>query len=160
MCVCVYIYIYIYTNRYIYSNIYIYIYIYCHPQTDCVVVSQLFSVARHVGYLKLGSKPAQLYVRLSIRLLGQQAYHVWLGNYKVLWSKGSISVHLVTFYTLPDTRVFNSFEELCIMQAAAENSFPRVLNPHGEAYLKRSHDYGISADNDFLTNGNQTLQHW
>ena len=52
------------------------IYIYCHPQTDCFVVSQHFSVARHVGCLKLGLKPTQLYVRLSIRLLSQQAYHV------------------------------------------------------------------------------------
>ena len=34
--------------------------------TDCFVVSQFFSVARQVGRLKLGSKPAQLYVRLSI----------------------------------------------------------------------------------------------
>ena len=49
---------------------------YCPPQTDCFVVSQLFSVARHVGCLKPGSEPAQLYVRLSIRPLGQQAYHV------------------------------------------------------------------------------------
>ena len=47
--------------------------IYCHPQTDCSVVWQLFSVARHVGRLKLGSKPAHLYVRLSIIPLGQQA---------------------------------------------------------------------------------------
>ena len=44
-------------------HINIYIYIYCHPQRDCFVVSQLFSVARHIGRLKLGSKPAQLYVR-------------------------------------------------------------------------------------------------
>ena len=58
---------------------YIYIYIYCYPQTDCFVVSQLFSVSRHVGRLKLGSKPAQLYVRLSIRPLSQQAYHVGKG---------------------------------------------------------------------------------
>ena len=36
--------------------------IYCHPQTDCFVVSQLFSVDGHVGCLKLGSKPVQLYV--------------------------------------------------------------------------------------------------
>ena len=50
--------------------------IYCHPQTDCFVVSQLFSVARHGGRLKLESKPARLYVRLSIRPLGQQAYRV------------------------------------------------------------------------------------
>ena len=33
-------------------NIYIYIYIYCHPQTDCFVLSELFSVARHVGRSK------------------------------------------------------------------------------------------------------------
>ena len=48
----------------------------CHPQINCFVVSQLFSVAKHIGRLKLGSKPAQLYVRLSIRPLGQQSYHV------------------------------------------------------------------------------------
>ena len=29
----------------------------------------------------------------------------------------------------------NSFEELCIMWAAAENSFTRVLNPHGGTYI-------------------------
>ena len=59
-----------------YIYIYIYILIDCHPQTDCFVASQLFSVARHVGRLKLGSKPAQLQVRLSIRPLCQQANHV------------------------------------------------------------------------------------
>ncbi len=61
------------------KNLDLYIYMYCHPQTDCFVVSQLFSVARHVGHLKLGSKPAQLFVRLSIRPLDQQAYLVSLG---------------------------------------------------------------------------------
>ena len=30
--------------------------------------------------------------------------------------------------------MLNSFEELCIMRAAADNSFARVLNPHGRAY--------------------------
>ena len=114
---------------------YIYIYIYCHPQTDCFVVSQLFSVVCHVGRSELGSKPTQLYVRLSIRPLGPQGYHVGLGNYKVLCSNSSSSVSLFTFYTLPDTRVLNSFEELCIMRAAAENSFARVLNPHWGAYI-------------------------
>ena len=63
------------TTYNLFSN-YIYIYIYCHPQTYCFVVSQLFSVARHVGRLKLASKSAQLSVRLSIRPLGQQVYHV------------------------------------------------------------------------------------
>ena len=37
---------------YIYIYIYIYIYTYCHPQIDCFVVSQLFSVARNVGHFK------------------------------------------------------------------------------------------------------------
>ena len=49
---------------------------YIYSQTDCFVRSDLFSVARHVGRLKLGSKPVQLYVRLRIRPLGQQVYHV------------------------------------------------------------------------------------
>ena len=47
------------------------IYIYSHPQTDCFVISQIFIGARHVGRLKLGSKPAQLYVRLSVIPLSQ-----------------------------------------------------------------------------------------
>ena len=46
---------------------------------DCFVVSQLFSVARHVGRVKLGSKPAQLYFKLSIIPLSQQANHVISG---------------------------------------------------------------------------------
>ena len=54
----------------------IYIYIYCHPQTDCFVLSELFSVARHAGRSKPKSKPVQLYVRLSFRPLGHQADHV------------------------------------------------------------------------------------
>ena len=57
--------------------IYIYIYIYSHPQT--FVVSQLFSVARLIGRLKLGLKPVQLYVRLSIIPLNQQANHTSSG---------------------------------------------------------------------------------
>ena len=72
-------YIYIYICIYVYIYIYIYIYIYYHPQTNCFVVSQLFSVARHVGCSKLGWKPAQLYVRLSIIPLSQQANQVSLG---------------------------------------------------------------------------------
>ena len=38
-----------YIYMYIYIYIYMYIYIYCHPQTDCFVLSELFSVARHAG---------------------------------------------------------------------------------------------------------------
>ena len=118
----------------LFNEICIYLYIYCHPQTDCFIVSQLFDVARHVGHLKLGSKPGQLYVTLSIRPLSQQVYHVWLGNYKVLCSNNSSSIRLFTFFTLPDIKVLNSFKELCIMRVAAKNSFARVLNSHWGKY--------------------------
>ena len=50
--------------------------IYSHPQTDCFVLSELFSVARHAVRSKPGSKPVQIYARLSLRPLGQQADHV------------------------------------------------------------------------------------
>ena len=52
----------------------IYIYIVIHRQT--FVLSELFSVARHVGRSKPGSKPVQLYVRLWFRPLGHQADHI------------------------------------------------------------------------------------
>ena len=114
--------------------------VYCHPQTDCFVLSELFSVARHVERWKPGSKPIQLYVRLSLRPLGQQAYHVWLRELLRHLCSNS-SVRLFTFFnTLSATRVLNSFEELCIMRAAAENSFTRVLNSHGGAYILSSTD--------------------
>ena len=60
----------------IHACILIYIYIYRHPQTYCFVVSRLFSVAKHVGRLKLESKPTQLYVRLCIIPLSPQANHI------------------------------------------------------------------------------------
>ena len=80
------------TSSYIY--IYIYIYIYCHPRTDCFVVSQLFTKTRHVERLNLGSKPAQLYFRLSIIPLSQHAIHVSSGNIR------HYAVTLVLFYIL------------------------------------------------------------
>ena len=72
---------YMYTfAHYTHTHTHIYIYIYILSSTaDCFVVSQLFSVARHVGRLKLGSKLSQLYVRLSIIPFSQQVNHVSLG---------------------------------------------------------------------------------
>ena len=57
------------------------IYIYSRPQRDSFFLSELFRVARHVGRSKPGSKPIQLYVRLSLRQLDQQAYNVGKGNF-------------------------------------------------------------------------------
>ena len=110
-------------------QLYLYIYIYCHPQTDCFVLSELFSVARHVGRSKPGSKPIQLYVRLSLRPLGQQAYHVWLRELLRYLTVAAVCLH---FYTLSATRELNSFEELCIMRAAADIPSPECSTPMGE----------------------------
>ena len=95
---------------YIYVHIIIYIYINCHPQADCFVVSQLFSVAKHVRRLKRNPPNFTLDL-VSDRSPNKCTTSAW--NYKVLNS--SSSVRLFTFYTLPDTRVLNSFEELCII---------------------------------------------
>ena len=93
-----------------YLLIYIYIYIYIsHPQTDCFVLSELFSVANTQDASEPGSKPVQLYARLWFRPL--------------------------FFNTLSAKRVLNSFEELRITLAAAGNSFVRELNPHGGVYI-------------------------
>ena len=68
----------------------------------CFVELQLFSVARLVGRLKLGLKPAQLYVRLIIIPLNQQSTYV---------SLAIIRHYIVTFaclhFALPDARVLD-----------------------------------------------------
>ena len=82
---------------------YIYIYIYCHPQTECFVLSELFSVARHVGRSKPGSKPIQLYVRLNLKPLDRQANHVGQGSFKVFRVQSQVdSYHrLRKWYLMP-----------------------------------------------------------
>ena len=126
-------------NMYLFLSLYIYIYIYIVIHRLTFIVSQLFSVARRVGHLKLEYEPAQLYIRLSIIPLCQQVNHV---------SLGIIRHYLVAFiclhFALPDTRVLNSFKELCIMRVAAINSFARVLNPCGGAYVLSSTDRLVS----------------
>ena len=77
-----------------------YIYIYCHLEIDCFVVSQLYSVARHVRHLKLGLKSTQLYVRLTAQPTSEPHQ---LGNYKALCS----SIRLFTFlpYWIPECSI-------------------------------------------------------
>ena len=81
-------------------NIYIYIYIYIcsHPQTDCFIELQIFSVARQVRGLRLGLKPARLYVRLSIIPLRQKGEPCQLGNYKTLTSSFRMFAFFLTGY--------------------------------------------------------------
>ena len=78
----------------------------CHPQTDCFVVPQLFSVTRHVRRLKLGSKPAHLYVRLCIIPLSQQSNHVSSGIIRHF-----VEAFVCLHFALLDTSVLNSFHK-------------------------------------------------
>ena len=86
---------------------------------DCFVVSRLFSAARHAGRFKLGSKLAQLNVRLSVLPLSHQATYV---------SSGIITHFVCLHFVLLDIGMLNLFEELGITQVAAVNSFARMLN--------------------------------
>ena len=84
--------------------IYIYIYIYCHPRTDCFIVLQLYynKWAKHVGRLKMGSKPTQLYVRISILPISQRM-RVYVCMYVCMyalcpWSVDSLHLRPALFY--------------------------------------------------------------
>ena len=83
------------TANWLYIHIYIYIYIYIHRQTGSLY--HYYSVKR----LKLGSKPAQIYIRISILPLSKQTTYV---------SMGIISHYVVAFVYLHFclTRVLNS----------------------------------------------------
>ena len=101
----------------IYISIYIYI---LSSSTDCFC-----------WCFKLGSKPAQLYVRLSILPLSHQSTNVSLGiiTHYVL-------AFICLYFALPDTGMVSSLEELCITLVAAVNTFARVLNPQeGSIYI-------------------------
>ena len=71
-------------------------------------------MARYVRRFKLGLKPNQLYVGLSIILPSHQSTY---------FSSRIIMHYVVAFvslrFALPDTRVLNSFEELCITRLVA-----------------------------------------
>ena len=109
-----------------------YIYIYCHPQKDCFVVSQLFRVARNVGRLKLGSKPVQLYVRLTIRPLGQQAYHVGkrtMRYYVATAAAAFVCLHFIS-YQIPECSIRSKRFVLCERQPIIPS--PECSAPMGE----------------------------
>ena len=88
--------------------------IYCPPQTDCFILSELFSVARHAGRSKPGSKPVQLYVRLSFRPFGQYLSSLYLAHILAIFfyslSVSFLSIHL----NLPMLALISSPEFLFI----------------------------------------------
>ena len=79
-----------------------YIYIYSHPQTDCFVPSELFSVARHAERSKPESKPVQFYDGLSFRPLGRQRTTLAAGifRYFIFFSNQQQQPLFTFFHTL------------------------------------------------------------
>ena len=107
VCICYYVRKHIIIKGYTVTHartlyIYIYIYIYSHLQRDCFVVSQRTNVARHAGRFKLGSKPAQLNVKLSIIPLSHHSTYV---------SSGIIRHYVVATYIM---RVFIRYHLVAI----------------------------------------------
>ena len=107
------------------------IYIYSHPQTDCFVLSELFSVARHAGRSKPESKPVQLYDRPH----GHKRTTLAKGIFRYLiFSKQQQQPLFTFFHTLPATRELNSFEEPCITLTVADNRLVILRFGDGEVF--------------------------
>ena len=117
------LYCYIFYGNFFFCPIYIYIYIYmhCHPQTNCFVISQLISMARHARCFKPGSKLGWLYTsRIS--------YRTAISNHRISEEILTHMYHFLLFtYTLNGYQMLNSLEKLCITRVATGNSFARVL---------------------------------
>ena len=99
-------------------------------------------MARHVGRLKLGSKPAQLYVRLCIRPLGQQAYHVAEGiiRYYLVTAAAAafICLHFFIPYRIPESSIHSKSFALCEQQ-------PKIPSPEWSTpYIYKVYLYGIA----------------
>ena len=95
-------------------------------------------MAKYVGRLKLGWKPAQLYVRLSIRPLGKQAYHVRKGiiRYYLATAAGqgdrvSIPGRVIpkTQKMVPDTALLNTQHYKVLIKSKWSNPGKRVAPP-------------------------------
>ena len=114
-----------------------YIYICSHPQTDCFVLSELFSVARHAGRSKPGSKPVQLYVRLCFRPHDHQADHVGLGNFKVFLFLETAAAAFVHIFLYPIGYQSAQFFRRALHYASGGRIFlrQRAQPPWGSIYI-------------------------
>ena len=94
-------------------DIYIYIYIVIHRY--CFVLSELFSVARHIGRSKPGSKPVQHYVTLRSHTARPTSAPRWLREflrYYVVAAAASVCLHFIPF-RLPECSILSKSFALC-----------------------------------------------
>ena len=104
---------------------------YCYAQTDCFLVSQLFSVARYMRHTKPGSK-----THLTLR----QTDYIPLSQASNSTSVRELThidqISFVYIFALSDADLLNSFEDLCITWMATILFFhQRTQPPLGEAYI-------------------------
>ena len=71
------------------------IYIYIVIQTDCFVLSELLSVARHAGRPNPGSKPVQLYARLSFNT--NTHIHIYIDRYMYIHAYIYIYIYIYIY---------------------------------------------------------------
>ena len=104
--------------------IYIYVYIYCHPQTDCFVQSELFSVARHIRRSKPGSKNSPyllnvceyIYIYIYIYSINNVNFslrnwqHKPLFTFTRFWRKSTVMNLFMSLYTVSITE----FTDYCV----------------------------------------------
>ena len=105
--------------------------IFIHPRKNCFIVSQLFSIARHVRCFKLGSKPSRLYVN---RIFSPKAIVPLYAN------EGVFSLYIYLHIRLSATEVLNSCEELGIYadMVAGNSSLECSMETRSISILKKA----------------------
>ena len=120
--------IFTYLDYVIFCYLHIYIYIVIHRQT----VSFYQNSSVWLDTLETHPTLRQTKSQTARPTSGPRWLREFLGIH-VPTAAASVCFHV---YALSATRVFNSFEELWIVRAAADNSFVRVFNPHGGAFCQ------------------------
>ena len=92
----------------------IYIYIYSHPQTDCFVLSELFSVARHAGRSEPGSKPSNFTLDCDSDQSSTKRTTLAKGILRYFYFSAA-AAFVYIFYTLSATRVLKVVKKVLIL---------------------------------------------
>ena len=95
----------------------VYIYIYCHPQTDCFVISQLYSVARHVGRLNWDQNLPNFTLDLvSDHSANRYIYiYIYICTHIYKWQSSSYDFSLFFFYGI------SSRVSVCVLSFYLQN---------------------------------------
>ena len=81
--------------------------------------------------------PSNFSLDLASNLSATKRTTLAKGIFKVFILATAAAAFVYIFYTLSATRVLTSYD-LCITLGAADNSFARVLNPHGGALERQA----------------------